>query len=39
MEFGSGPVGVVDGDRPVAVGGPKVRALLAVLLLNRGEVS
>ena len=29
---------VVDGDRPVALGGPKQRALLAMLLLHRGEV-
>ena len=28
---------VVEGDRPVALGGPKQRALLAVLLLRRGE--
>jgi YVTN family beta-propeller protein len=39
MEFRIlGPLEVVDGDRPVAVGGPKVRALLAMLLLNRGEL-
>ncbi len=29
---------MLDGDRPVALGGPKQRALLAVLLLRRGEV-
>ena len=29
---------VVDGDRPLALGGPKQRALLAMLLLHRGEV-
>ena len=29
---------MVDGDRPVVVGGPKLRALLAVLVLHRGEV-
>ncbi len=28
---------VVEGDRPLALGGPKQRALLAVLLLRRGE--
>jgi len=33
-----GPFEVVEGDRPVAVGGPKPRALLAVLVLHRGEV-
>ena len=33
-----GPLEIVDGDRPVRVGGPKQRALLAVLLLHRGEV-
>ena len=33
-----GPLEVVERDRPVVVGGPKVRALLAVLLLHRGEV-
>jgi DNA-binding SARP family transcriptional activator/ABC-type branched-subunit amino acid transport system substrate-binding protein len=33
-----GPFEVLDGDRPVALGGPKQRALLAVLLLRRGEV-
>jgi YVTN family beta-propeller protein len=33
-----GPLEVVDGDRPLALGGPKQRALLAVLLLHRGGV-
>ena len=33
-----GPFEVVEADRPVAVGGPKQRALLAVLVLHRGEV-
>ena len=33
-----GPLEVVEHGRPVAVGAPKVRALLAVLLLHRGEV-
>jgi DNA-binding SARP family transcriptional activator len=33
-----GPFEVLDGDRPVALGGPKQRALLVVLLLRRGEV-
>ena len=33
-----GPFEVVDGDRPVVVGGPKLQALLAVLVLHRGEV-
>jgi YVTN family beta-propeller protein len=33
-----GPFEVVDGDRPLVLGGPKLQALLAVLLLNRGEV-
>ena len=33
-----GPFEVVEGDRPVVVGGPKLRALLAVLVLHRGEV-
>ena len=33
-----GPFEVVENGRPVVVGGPKVRALLAVLLLHRGEV-
>jgi DNA-binding SARP family transcriptional activator len=33
-----GPLEVVEHDRPVSVGAPKVRALLAVLLLHRGEV-
>jgi DNA-binding SARP family transcriptional activator len=29
---------VVDGDRPLVLGGPKLQALLAVLLVHRGEV-
>jgi DNA-binding SARP family transcriptional activator len=29
---------VVDDDRPLVVGGPKLRALLAMLVLHRGEV-
>ena len=33
-----GPFEVVESDRPVAVGGPKQRALLAVLVFHRGEV-
>jgi YVTN family beta-propeller protein len=33
-----GPLEAVDGDRPVALGGRKQRALLAVLLLHRNEV-
>jgi len=33
-----GPFEVVEADGPVAVGGPKQRALLAVLVLHRGEV-
>jgi DNA-binding SARP family transcriptional activator/ABC-type branched-subunit amino acid transport system substrate-binding protein/streptogramin lyase len=33
-----GPLEVVEKDRPVLLGGPKQRALLAVLLLSRGEV-
>ena len=33
-----GPLQVEDADGPVAVGGPKPRTLLAVLLLARGEV-
>jgi DNA-binding SARP family transcriptional activator len=33
-----GPLEVVKSDRPLALGGPKQRALLAVLLLHRGEV-
>jgi DNA-binding SARP family transcriptional activator len=32
-----GPFEVVEGDRPVRLGGPKQRALLALLLLHRGE--
>jgi DNA-binding SARP family transcriptional activator len=33
-----GPLEVVEHDRPVVMGAPKVRALLAVLVLHRGEV-
>jgi YVTN family beta-propeller protein len=33
-----GPLEVGDDDRPVALGGPRQRALLAILLLHRGEV-
>ncbi|MFL5828781.1 MAG: glutaminyl-peptide cyclotransferase [Solirubrobacteraceae bacterium] len=33
-----GPLEVVEHDRPLVLGGPKQRALLAVLLLHRGEV-
>jgi YVTN family beta-propeller protein len=33
-----GPLEVVDQERPVRLGGPKQRALLAILLLRRGEV-
>jgi YVTN family beta-propeller protein len=33
-----GPLEVVEDGRPVVVGAPKVRVLLAVLLLHRGEV-
>ncbi len=33
-----GPLEVVDHERPVRLGGPKQRALLAILLLGRGEV-
>lgn len=33
-----GSLEIVEHDRPVSVGAPKVRALLAVLLLHRGEV-
>ena len=32
-----GPFEVVDGERRVVLGGPKQRALLAILLLRRGE--
>ena len=32
-----GPLQVVDGDRAIALGAPKQRALLALLLLRRGE--
>jgi DNA-binding SARP family transcriptional activator len=39
MEFRVlGPVEVEEGGRRVALGGPKPRALLAILLLRRGEV-
>src|ERR1051326_6496875 len=39
MEFRIlGPLEVVEGDRDVALGGPKDRALLAVLLLHANEV-
>ncbi|HTU30694.1 MAG TPA: ABC transporter substrate-binding protein [Solirubrobacteraceae bacterium] len=33
-----GPLEVVDHQSPVALGGPKQRALLAILLLHRGQV-
>jgi DNA-binding SARP family transcriptional activator len=33
-----GPLEVVDQQSPVALGGPKQRALLAILLLHRGQV-
>jgi DNA-binding SARP family transcriptional activator len=33
-----GPLEVVEHDQSVVLGGPKQRALLAVLLLHRGEV-
>jgi DNA-binding SARP family transcriptional activator/ABC-type branched-subunit amino acid transport system substrate-binding protein len=33
-----GPFEVVEGDRQLALGGPKQRAVLAILLLHRGEV-
>jgi DNA-binding SARP family transcriptional activator/ABC-type branched-subunit amino acid transport system substrate-binding protein/streptogramin lyase len=33
-----GPFEVVEGDRRLALGGPKQRAVLAILLLHRGEV-
>jgi len=33
-----GPFEVVEGEQPLALGGPKQQALLAVLLLHRGEV-
>ena len=33
-----GPLEVVEHDRPLALGGPRQRAVLAVLLLHRGEV-
>src|SRR5262245_52806707 len=32
-----GPLEVCEGGRPVALGSPKLHALLAVLLLHRGE--
>jgi DNA-binding SARP family transcriptional activator len=32
-----GPFAVVEDDRPLALGGPNQRALLAALLLHRGE--
>ena len=39
MEYRAlGPLEVYDDGRPVALGGPKPRALLAILLLRRGEV-
>lgn len=33
-----GPFEVVEGQKPVLLGGPRQRALLAILLLRRGEV-
>ena len=33
-----GPLEVIEDDRPVALGGPRQRALLAILLLHRREV-
>jgi DNA-binding SARP family transcriptional activator len=33
-----GPLEVVDGGRPVSLGGARQRAVLAILLLHRGEV-
>jgi YVTN family beta-propeller protein len=33
-----GPFEVVDADRPLSLGGPRQRALLAILLLHRGHV-
>ena len=33
-----GPLEVVEGEQPIALGGPRQRALLAILLLHRGEV-
>src|SRR4029079_15995052 len=33
-----GPLEVLDGDRPVRLGGPKPRATLAILLLNANRV-
>ena len=39
MEFRIlGPLEVLDGDRPVALGGSKQRALLAILLLHANDV-
>jgi len=39
MEFRLlGPLEVVDGGRPLALGGPKQRSLLAILLLHIGQV-
>jgi SARP family transcriptional regulator, regulator of embCAB operon len=32
-----GPLEVVEGDRPLALGSPQQRLMLAVLLLHRGE--
>ena len=38
IKFGVlGSLEVVDGDRPLSVGSPRQRALLAVLLLHRDE--
>ena len=38
LEFGIlGPFEVVENGRPVALGGPRQRALLAILLVHRGE--
>ena len=33
-----GPLEVLDGDRPIRLGGPKQRAALAILLLNANRV-
>ncbi len=39
MEFRLlGPLEVLDGDRPLSLGGPKQRSLLAILLLHAGRV-
>ena len=39
MEFRIlGPLEVLDGGRPLDLGGARQRALLAILLLHRGEV-